>query len=468
MSQFAANVPRPEIPTPAGSVLDFSAAGHLYATHQVHAFAAKCPPPLAAWAIAEYTSTGGLVVDAMAGSGTTLVEALLAGRPAIGIDIDPLARLIARAKVTLIDPDRLTDAAVALVRRATEAKDSGWRPEGIDVDRWFRADVQADLSRLREAIAGSDVGEDLRPILACLYSSLIVARTSVANVRDIAHSRHHYQARPEDPKVFDRFMDRALRAAKMYADLRRRVPDPAAEIRVEDGDATALTLEAGIAELYFSSPPYCSALDYTRANIFSVAWLGELLGTDTAAYRALGRSYIGTERAALALATANAPLPPALGAHLIDELVVKVGALDRDRAWIVYRYFRAMRSVLAEARRVVQVGGHVVLVVCPSNIRRIGIDTHTLFEHLAGDLGELKLVRREVRTIHDGRRLMPYLTDRFGPRMRTEYVLAWQRTDPAGVGRSPQMSPRGDALPESYRIEDEQPEVRGALSLTSS
>lgn len=41
---------------------------------------------------------------------------------------------------------------------------------------------------------------------------------------------------------------------------------------------------------------------------------------------------------------------------MIDELVVKVGALDRDRAWIVYRYFRAMRSVLAEARRVVQVG----------------------------------------------------------------------------------------------------------------
>ena len=29
--------------------LDFAAAGHLTATHLLHAFAARCPPPLARW-----------------------------------------------------------------------------------------------------------------------------------------------------------------------------------------------------------------------------------------------------------------------------------------------------------------------------------------------------------------------------------------------------------------------------------
>jgi len=36
----------------------------------------------------------------MAGSGTTLVEAVLAGRNAMGIDLDPLAVLIAQIKST--------------------------------------------------------------------------------------------------------------------------------------------------------------------------------------------------------------------------------------------------------------------------------------------------------------------------------------------------------------------------------
>src|SRR5207247_5048241 len=80
--------------------LDFSPAGHIYATHGLHAFAARCPPPLVDWAITRYSSPGDLVLDPMAGSGTTLVEACLLGRAANGAEIDPLARLVAKAKAT--------------------------------------------------------------------------------------------------------------------------------------------------------------------------------------------------------------------------------------------------------------------------------------------------------------------------------------------------------------------------------
>lgn len=34
--------------------LDFGAGGHLYATHQLHAFAARCPAPVARWAIESF------------------------------------------------------------------------------------------------------------------------------------------------------------------------------------------------------------------------------------------------------------------------------------------------------------------------------------------------------------------------------------------------------------------------------
>lgn len=408
--------------------LDFSASGHLYATHQLHAFAAKCPAPLVRWALLEYSAPGETVVDPMCGSGTSILESYLLGRRGIGLDIDPLSCLIAEAKVAPVAPDRIVADGEEILENARALDDPGWRPDGIDVGKWFRDDVAADLARLRQAIAGAEVSAAMRPVLAALFSSLIVARTSVANARDIAHSRHHFQERLEDPGVLDRFASKLASAKRLFSE-RDRLRQGDATTSVVSGDARNLEeLDDASAGLYISSPPYCSALDYTRAHIFSVAWLADLLETTTEDYRALGRAYLGSERAALAEARVERPDPPELGVRAIDELVKKVLDTDRERAWIVFRYFRDMTQVLAEAARVVRPNGHVVLVVCPSNIRNIPIPTDELFRCLAERDGRLDLERHVSRTIHDGRRLMPYLEHGFGKRMRTEYVLVWRRS----------------------------------------
>src|SRR6266536_6227350 len=78
--------------------LNFDSHNTLYATHGLHAYAAKCPPQLARYGLRYYSRSGDTVLDPMAGSGTTLVEARLMGRHSRGYDIDPLACLIARVK----------------------------------------------------------------------------------------------------------------------------------------------------------------------------------------------------------------------------------------------------------------------------------------------------------------------------------------------------------------------------------
>ncbi len=62
---------------------------------------AKMLPAVAAHAIARYTRPGDLVVDPMCGIGTTLVEAVHAGRRAIGIEYEPHWVAIARANLDL-------------------------------------------------------------------------------------------------------------------------------------------------------------------------------------------------------------------------------------------------------------------------------------------------------------------------------------------------------------------------------
>ncbi|MBF6555106.1 MAG: site-specific DNA-methyltransferase [Acidimicrobiales bacterium] len=61
---------------------------------------AKMLPAIATRAIATYTSPGDLVLDPMAGIGSTLVEAVHLGRDAIGVEYEPQWAELARANIT--------------------------------------------------------------------------------------------------------------------------------------------------------------------------------------------------------------------------------------------------------------------------------------------------------------------------------------------------------------------------------
>jgi hypothetical protein len=211
------------------------------------------------------------------------------------------------------------------------------------------------------------------------------------------------------------------------------------EIAIVGSDAKRLKIDDDSVDLVFTSPPYCSALDYTRAHMFAVAWMTDVLDVSVDEYRRLGRAYVGSERAPLAEATPDMPLPPSCGVDAVDDLVTALSDAPK-RAWTVHRYFRDMAAVLTESARVVRPGGHVILVVCPSNIRRVVIPTHQVLAELAvvaPPPGQrLELIGYKERTIHDGRRVMPYLENAFGPRMRTEYVMILRRpsAEPPCVG----------------------------------
>ncbi|MCS7227106.1 MAG: site-specific DNA-methyltransferase, partial [Gloeomargarita sp. SKYB31] len=94
------------VPDPSWAFLELTQKQTSYATHGYHRYPAKFIPQLAARLIQEYSVEGDLVIDPFMGSGTALVEAKLLKRSSVGVDINPVAHLVACAKTQAVEPKR--------------------------------------------------------------------------------------------------------------------------------------------------------------------------------------------------------------------------------------------------------------------------------------------------------------------------------------------------------------------------
>jgi DNA modification methylase len=80
-------------------------------THNFYRYPARFSPVFAATAIKLFSKPGDLILDPYMGGGTAIVEAIVAGRLAVGNDLNSLACFIAKAKTT-----KLSAAEAAAIR----------------------------------------------------------------------------------------------------------------------------------------------------------------------------------------------------------------------------------------------------------------------------------------------------------------------------------------------------------------
>lgn len=253
-------------------------------THGFHSYPARFHP-LVPRRLLEASPDAGVILDPFVGSGTTLVEAALAGRAGIGVDINPLAVALARLKATLWPAHRRAQiAAVAqhVAARAGEAARASRRADApsakprrqtrYDDPRRYPPHVFRELVTLREAIdaaAGNDA--ELRGVLLLVLSSIVVKvslqrsdtdETLVQrNIPRGAAARH--------------FAAKATELAGRMGSFAVRVPAGTPAPAVSVGDARRLAhLESASVDVVITSPPYLGTYDYASHHARRFGWLG--------------------------------------------------------------------------------------------------------------------------------------------------------------------------------------------------
>ena len=365
-----------------------------YATHGIHRYPAKFIPQIPRFCIESYSDVGDAVLDPFMGSGTTLLESYIHGRSSSGIDIHPLARLIAKVKTTPVEPSSLRSTADNIITkiRDDDGDNSKLVPEIPNRDHWFKPQVLAELATVKKHIWAMSPGHRQDFFKICFSSIIRKVSNSDSDslIPEVTSFRKKLDQQGKTSfDVYGRFENTVRSKLIDASDLWRLSLEvqgkykPVPKVDIVGLDARDIDLEDSSIDLAVTSPPYASAVHYVSVHKLEMFWLDLLKDTWD-----LDSRIIGTARAYRDEYNAWTPSTAVPGLRtVLDELMAK----DKKSAYLVWKYFDQMRCNFNEVNRVLKRNRVYCMIVGENTFRKVRIPTYRLLAKIAARSGfELK------------------------------------------------------------------------------
>ncbi len=266
---------------------EFAGADTRYLTHALHRYSGKFIPQIARQLVELTSCEGDVVLDPYCGSGTTLIEAELLHRRAIGIDINPLATIIAGAKATRINPQALADEFGSLRSRLSFMPNQdlnidlfpGMYASPIQDERlndpwftrWYQPDVLKQLVIIDVAIRAIELPAARR--VAWIAFSDILRRSSNAHG---GYPNVMYDSRLEDRALPLSVFLRRLKKIQVSIEELDKVLGVHGSLDplVIRADASRMPLATESVDAIVTHPPYIASIPYAEYQQLSLHWLG--------------------------------------------------------------------------------------------------------------------------------------------------------------------------------------------------
>ena len=381
-------------------------------THRIHRYPGRLTPyiPLFFLSVRGVAVNEGNLLDPFAGCGTVLVEAPVHPvhpmRP-MGLEINPLARLIAKVKTTPLEARAVLDAWERIKRRYELDQSRAGLARFPNKRHWFSQPVELRLARAIRALDGLR-DPDMRDFFLVATSSVVrqvsLADPSVAvpvildpsrfkgNVKKRVQSKLDSRMNADVISVLDKTVRENLNRLTAWTESRTLAVEKAikgADARTfktaayrERGELARYSGSVSGVDLILTSPPYANAQRYTRSLRLEMFALG--FTKDGADERSLDRLQVGTERVAeLEWPEMNEPT----GISAADAVIKSVKKTDKYRAAIVGKYVRDMSQVVQNCFNALNEGGHAVFVLGNNNVRGQLLDNAKILDEIGANAG---------------------------------------------------------------------------------
>jgi DNA modification methylase len=266
-----------------------------YFTHNYHPYSAKYIPQIPHYLVSNLTKRNDLVLDNFLGSGTTLVESKILGRHAIGVDINPLACLVAKVKTTNIqkaDLEKISAISRSIKEDILKLRgSSGYntptfnlrKPESIisndyllaniphtNILKWFNIDVIYELLTIKLKIDSIEENH-IRDFLLVAFSSIL---RSVSNATSGFGNLMINKQYPKKSNIYEKFNQVTNKMATNMEEF-NQVLKSNSNIKIFNHDTRNLKFIADETISFICThPPYMASVPYAEYQKLSLWWLG--------------------------------------------------------------------------------------------------------------------------------------------------------------------------------------------------
>lgn len=405
------------------SDLDFENDRETLNRHTWHSFPAKFPPALPRYFIENLTNPDDVILDPMTGSCTTLLESVYLKRKGIGFDIDPLSLILGKAKLQNINKFEtrtlgntvLNKASLTFINNKKQLEQTlryRFDKETSDfLDFWYSKDTQLELIALITQIEKIE-NKNTKDFLKLIFSSIIITKSGGVTLSyDLAHTRPH---KITDKKVNSAFVEFNKKMTKI---LNNGYVDLPEKFELQEGDAKHLPLPDNSVDLIVTSPPYANnAIDYMRANKFSLIWFDHSINQ----LKLTRKLYIGAETR---IDEFIKPLP-----DFTTTIINQLKGVNKSKGYTLGRYYSEMQQVISEMYRVLKNNRACIIVVATSLLNGIDVQIDKCYKELGEQIG-FELIRIGERKIHRDKRMLPTSKNnnqsQIESRMHNEYVIGF-------------------------------------------
>lgn len=354
-----------------------------YASHGYHRYPAKFIPQLARRCILENSNEGDLVVDTFCGCGTTIVESLIYGRKGIGTDINPVAVLISKAKITPIEPDKLNKAKEKLFNLIENREKVKYRQFNERIVYWFPdKEIRLSLFKILKDIK-SLKEKELINFFLCGFSQ-ILKNCSIWLAKSNKPTRDFNKKQQDPIKTFKRQINSMIRGnLELYSLTERKLIK---ENKIVLSDARKIPTGDNSVKMIVTSPPYVTSYEYADLHQLTALWLEY---TDN--LNKFREGFIGSVHKQ---DIDHNGIKSQLAIKTIEELY----KISKKEALGTKNYFLEMQECFQEMQRILKPKGKACIVIGNTRLKGVEILNAEIFVEIMNNLGfkTNKIIKRDV------------------------------------------------------------------------
>lgn len=357
----------------------------LYATHGYHRYPAKFIPQLVRKIIIRYSKPGDLVLDSFGGCGTTLVESKLSGRESIGLDVNDVAVLIAKAKTIGIDQQILEEKNKLLLERIANNKDSTNYFEHANkrLQYWFKPEEFNKLRVIYDCIQ-EEGDSKTRLFYNCCFSN-ILKNCSIWYSKSIKPMRDYSKKIAEPVSAFTRHLNHMTQKNKEYIELLQAKKVENVSCSMKKGDARRTNLQDDSVDLVATSPPYVTSYEYAELHQLSILWFN--FADDI---KDIKKDFVGTSSRGNARRN--------IDSTLAEETIEKLSKTNKKLTRHVSNYYYDLERCYREMHRVLKKGKYACIIIGNTEYGDIKIPNAEVTIELLKNIGfeYKKVIKRKL------------------------------------------------------------------------